>query len=714
MSIPFIKTESNYDFIKRHFQVFVPNRRNAERVVHSGEMELDDTWHIALPRTHCELQARAAHDLQEYLRISQMLTLSVVEVADGLEIAPPCTILFREMPELRHGYVITITPDAITVSAGPMEHLAAAVRLEDRMNFASAPILKVGTETRERLVEVMEVHSACGDDEYPDEELNAIAHAGYNCIVEFMTAPDRNRHGSYDLPALIQRAAKYGLYVTAYSYLSCWIHPDAPNAQATFDAVFGEFARHNRGLHRIKLVGESLEFPSRDPHTTGKHNYESFTDGIPDPRPSPGWYPCYDYPAYLARIERAIHKFAPDVDIVMSTYNWGYLPAKTRRTFVENLPPGIHLELVYDIFGKRTLGDLKVPLMDYSYANAHPSEFFVTEGANAAGVGHPAHYANVNTTGNSWDVGCVPYMPVPHRLLARFNHLETARRKWGLNEHYCCHHQGWSDSFATDFAKELGWSPRLDSEEEQECLLMRIAERDYGVSASQNVMGAWQHWSDAMEHYIGSNEDQYGPWRVGPAYPFIFQPDISRTFSPKEIQFPTAPKAHNGWRIIKTFYHPFENSEQSPGFLRYPIEIKELEKMRQEWLAGLSILNEYEGTPRESFHADNLARLYSLGHFILHTITTTIHIKKWWLLNMQLQTSRDRESALAVLNQIEELAYSEIENARAVIPDVECDSRLGWEPSMEYVADRWHIEWKIRQVESAIREIAIYRDIIQL
>ena len=45
---------------------------------------------------------------------------------------------------------------------------------------------------------------------------------------------------------------------------------------------------------------------------------------------------------------------------------------------------------------------------------------------------------------------------------------------------------------------------------------------------------------------------------------------------------------------------------------------------------------------------------------------------------------------------------------------MEADSRLGWEPSMEYVGDKWHIEWKIRQVESALREINSYRKMLHL
>ena len=41
----------------------------------------------------------------------------------------------------------------------------------------------------------------------------------------------------------------------------------------------------------------------------------------------------------------------------------------------------------------------------------------------------------------------------------------------------------------------------------------------------------------------------------------------------------------------------------------------------------------------------------------------------------------------------------EIENAKSAIPLVQKNSRLGWEPSMEYLGDETHILWKIRQVE---------------
>lgn len=69
---------------------------------------------------------------------------------------------------------------------------------------------------------------------------------------------------------------------------------------------------------------------------------------------------------------------------------------------------------------------------------------------------------------------------------------------------------------------------------------------------------------------------------------------------------------------------------------------------------------------------------------------------------------------VAILDQLEELAQQEIANTKDAIPLVSADSRLGWEPSMEYVCDPWHLEWKLKQMESMLREISTYRSMVIL
>ena len=64
---------------------------------------------------------------------------------------------------------------------------------------------------------------------------------------------------------------------------------------------------------------------------------------------------------------------------------------------------------------------------------------------------------------------------------------------------------------------------------------------------------------------------------------------------------------------------------------------------------------------------------------------------------------------------MESLLKEEIENARETLPIVDADSRLGWEPSMLYLGDRAHIEWKIRQVEYVLdKEIPYLKKSIEL
>lgn len=65
--------------------------------------------------------------------------------------------------------------------------------------------------------------------------------------------------------------------------------------------------------------------------------------------------------------------------------------------------------------------------------------------------------------------------------------------------------------------------------------------------------------------------------------------------------------------------------------------------------------------------------------------------------------------------EMELLARWEISNAAATIPLVEADSRLGWEPSMEYMKDADHLRWKINQVNSVLdTEFADYRKSLTL
>lgn len=694
--------EKNYDFRARRWAVHTPDRRDFSRTASPAEILLDESWCIGCPADASDTVFNAADDFQDYLQVSMGLSLPVIHENR------PCTLWLSENASIEKGYTLDVSESAVLLTGkSGADVFRGIVALEDLMNAAFAPVLTLGHTEKAPLYEFRSVHSGCAIDVYPDEELRAAVHAGYDCVVLFLVDFDHCRVGKLDVNDVIRRAARFGLRVFLFNYIKSFRHPSDPDAEEYFDSIYGELFRRYPDAIGIMLCGESLEFPSRDPHTTGKTHRESVTDGIPDTRPSPGWYPCSDYPDYLACIERAIHRVKPDAIVEFSTYNWGYTPLELRRNFLEHLKGGITLSVCFEIFSKRTLEGLRTPVMDYTCSARTPGYYFETETAAAHELGIPA-VANCNTAGVAWDFGVVPYVPAPHHWYDRSFHLREAALEGRIIAQYATHHYGFWDCVASDIGKALsvaGDVPDCDT------VLQRSALTRYGADAAPYVLKAWECWDKAMDHYIASNEDQYGPWRVGAAYPFIFLPNITRTMRGKEIRFPADPNAHFGAGIIKTLYQPYENENQAPAFLRYPAELRSLEKMLAYWNEGLEAAQEALKAADDAHRAE-AARLEALGHFIRCSVRTVIHIKHWWLANMRLQIAGSQEEALGLLDEIVAIAHEEMENTRDAIPAVETDSRIGWEPSMEYVADKWHLEWKLRQVESALREISAYREIV--
>ena len=701
-----MKTERNYEFRQRMDVVHHPGTRDPEARPEPGEIVIDESWTIVCPADADVRIVNTAADLQDYFRVAMELSLPIHPAAEGK------SIVLTLDPSLVKplSYRLKAEPGKITIAGkDPRGVRFGGVGLEDILNFREAPFIAPRDQIHERLVTPRMVHSGWGIDQFPDSHLNAMLHAGLDTCVVFTTGVDRTNVGYLDINDVIQRAKNYGLDTMLYGYLPGYKHPDDPDAQEFFESVYTNIFRHYPDALGIMLVGESGEFPSKDPATTGKRRRESLIDGIPDPRPSPGWWPCSDYPKWIARVRDAVHKAAPNAMVVFNTYNWCWVDEERRKEFLKNFPKDVYVQITYDIQMRYKREGIPSVVTDYSLFADKPGFYFTSEAKNAHELGIKP-FATSNTAGATWDFGDIPYVPAPQRWITRFRHLDQARRDWDVSRYYDNHHYGWWQSVITDLGKGYFQSPQEDPDE----LLKKIARRYFGAEGAPLMLDAWAKWSEAMGHYTPGNEDQYGPFRVGPSYPFIFQPNITRTMGQKEIQFPTAPHAHFGWKIIKTFYQPYENSEQFPGKMRYPAEIRSLEKMLSLWEEGIALMEKALPLIPER-KKERAERELNMGRFIRCAIITGTNIKRWWLLNNALVASVDPAEALKLLDKIEALAKAEIENARSAIPFVEQDSRLGWEPSMEYVCDKWHLEWKIRQVESVLwGDIATYRGILNL
>ena len=88
-----------------------------------------------------------------------------------------------------------------------------------------------------------------------------------------------------------------------------------------------------------------------------------------------------------------------------------------------------------------------------------------------------------------------------------------------------------------------------------------------------------------------------------------------------------------------------------------------------------------------------------MAEFIYRTILTVLHVKHHYILKQQLAIAGSADNAEKILNEIENLLQEEKKNVEATIPLVQADSRLGWEPSMEYTTDEEGLLWKLRQLD---------------
>jgi hypothetical protein len=373
-------------------------------------------------------------------------------------------------------------------------------------------------------------------------------------------------------------------------------------------------------------------------------------------------------------LKKIMWRHNPDLDIVFWTYNWGWAPEEDRLALIRSLPTDVSLQATFEMFEDIEKDGIMTRCADYTASFEGPGVYFKTEAETAHECGLRL-YTMCNTGGLTWDIGVIPYQPIPFQWDRRHKALLKAHKEWGLQGLMESHHFGFWPSFVSELTKWAYWEPAVSVDE----MSQRIATRDFSADAAPLVVKAWHAWSDAWQDYVVTNEDQYGAFRVGPSYPFFLLSD------PEPL--PSVSYAHFGSAICMPDYVPHEPKDVE-------VEYKILERMATRWQEGIVLLTDaLEMTPQNK-HNDAM-RMLTLGRFILNCIHTTINTKKWWILKQQLKEETQPNEVNAILNKMASLIHAEIANAEATIPLVEEDSRLGWEPSMEYMTDRPHLEWKI-------------------
>lgn len=688
--------ERNYQFRERMMVVHKKNRRDYDRKKADNQIEIDSTWTITIPRDYDRVTEKSCRDLEDYFFTSMGVSVRVMfeDEAEGK------TIAYTVDPTLdENSYRFTVTEDKVTLCGYNTRAASqAGFYLEDLMNLNEAPFLTIGEEVRTPLYSPRMIHSGYGLDKFPEEHIAAIAHAGVNALLIFVEDVDVTPHGYLDFNDLCYRAAEWGVDVYAYSYMKSRVYPEGPEAEEFYENLYGRLFERCPYFKGVIFVGESCEFPSKDPHTTGILRLDNL-DGNGEPivkgKPSPGWWPCYDFPLWLNMITKIIRNKKPDADIVFWTYNWGYVEEKYRLELLRNIPTDLTLLVTFEMFEDVVREGIANRTVDYTLFFEGPGQYFTSEAKLAKERGIKL-YAMTNTGGLTWDVGTIPYEPAPYQWMKRYNNMREMHENYGLCGTMDSHHYGFYPSFISDLAKWAFHKPTPDLNE----MLRRITVRDFTEETADDVLKAYEYFSEGINCLVSTNEDQYGPFRVGPSYPILL-------FRDTDAEFPSVPYApHGGNEICKPMYAYDLSTQGQWDKINY--EIKCHTKTADMFNAGCEILEKVIPLipEKKQFEAK---LLLNMGYFIRNAARTTVNVKEFKKRKEVLLASEGAERN-RIVDEMIEIANRDIENARETIAFVDFDSRLGYEPSMEYMCDREHLEWKINLTKGvAEEELPTYR-----
>ncbi|MBE6930962.1 MAG: hypothetical protein E7463_11835 [Ruminococcaceae bacterium] len=699
--------EKHYAFREKLCQVHKPNRINEAVWKNIDGTVIDSSWTIRKPCNAGIILSNAVKDLQQYFAVSMRLNLAISCEAGEKQIVFK-TSLEADKPSYR------ITVDDTIVIDGTNEKMTAqgVFALEDQMNLNEGPVVKTQDQVFTPMFSPRVIHTGLGGDlrfranMYPDEHLNMIAHTGMDAIMVGTGNVIEDEEYRACTNDIIDRALNYGIESYTFAHFKNRRHPSEPDAWEHYDSMYGELFRCCPNLKGIFIVGETCEFPSHDARTTGK----TWRESINDDKPSPGWFPCDDYPEFVTMLRDVVHKQKPDAEVIFWTYNWGYIDTDLRVKLIESMPEGITLMSTYEMFEEFDIKPgVKEYCSDYTLFFTGPGKYFSSEVEAAAKRG--INYMTMcNTGGNTWDIGVVPYLPAPGQWFKRYAGLVDAHKKYTLNALLESHTYGFWPSFLPELAKAAYTEPQQD----MNALLRAIAVRDYGEVNADTVLSAWEHFSEGMRHCISTNEDQYGPCRIGPAYPLFFE---------KSEKIPVGPESFKNPNNTCDPVYRFNPDNMD----KLAYEIDEYSLMMNEFRAGNELLASIIPTLPEN-KKPYAEEALTVSRFIENTARTTVNVKRWHKAKIHIGVYVDsraiwtggrhdmadakspvkpldiREDREYWINELIAIGEAEIRNAEDTIPLVQANSRLGYTQELDYCGSEEQILWKIEKTRAAIEE----------
>jgi hypothetical protein len=355
---------------------------------------------------------------------------------------------------------------------------------------------------------------------------------------------------------------------------------------------------------------------------------------------------------------RAVRRVKPDAELLAWPYSafvWSKDPFQLG--LIAKLDPGIELvsEIDKDYLYKKD-GYVK-NIWDYSIDFLGPSDRFKAQKAAVEERG--LKLCAKTETSVSLEFHSVPYIPCLERWGER---MDIIRAQKPSSIFYAYDITGFTRSRSDELACRLSWKPAGTAAEE----IRKIAERDFGPEAAEDVVGGWDLFSRAVGHCPHLTHGYYrGPSFIGAAQPLMLREEnmpaklFGRFFYLAEEDLSEG----TGQALkVRPIYTP--DIEVSPA------EMADMDKAVELWEQGVRTIESARGSVTAP-HAGEFQKEADLGAYLLTIFRAIANGNHFFALRKEyLKLAKagpipaaKRGRATELLREMEKVASADVVNA---------------------------------------------------
>src|SRR5579872_3328641 len=284
---------------------------------------------------------------------------------------------------------------------------------------------------------------------------------------------------------------------------------------------------------------------------------------------------------------------------------------------------------------------------DYNLTLIGPPDFFERRNRMASQLG--IDFITKTEHAVSQEFIFAPYIPAMEQWYRRISKIrEYPAAGWFGNwDHY-----GYLASLPAQLFNQMSFDPPPAD------MLRDLAEVNYGKSAAPMVLEAWKHFSEGIRQFPYSDAVSRlpGPLQKGPSNPLFLDPHM---------------KNFGRWRAWQN-----DLDWTKPWGPR--VASKYLGIVRDEFHTGAELLARAAEAAPEPSHRNAIHAEWRIARTIEASLNSVLNLIDWLEARDRFWQAADNSERRKIAASLREIALREQANAKAILPILDADSRLGY------------------------------------